>query len=618
VGLVRLPTLPHPRGTNVPTRTAGAIAGQPLISGLLALTLTFSASVAAAGGFKPTPTDFLTITKVEEPNWKMAGSGDFNGDGKPDILWRNDASGENSIWLMNGTTPTNFLTITKVEDLNWKMAGSGDFNGDGKPDILWRNYASGENSIWLMNGTTPTDFLTITKVEDLRWEMAGAGDFNGDGKPDILWRNYASGENSIWLMNRGDSTDDDKDGISDVVEAELLARYRPYYRFTKGDNFRPISVLDYIAMSELIPNEDQNTADKIFTAQQLRETPMLLLQAWRDRPDFCTVSPESAKHCSSDLTKNGRVTAFRVNPLEDPPGPARDEPGRHGATPEEVRTLRNVGLYGHVVPIRLRLSEEPNVLCTKRWSNVERAGPGEGQEYYKVEYWQFFGFSTAYQLFNIADHEADWVSVQLLVRPAAPNSPEKIVRVSHFLHGTEISFNLERTDVTATPPAPFGEGQFVEYRAGNFAPDGFKSIDINDKWFYYPCRGDMRRAPDNTLRMFADPDTGAFTHPIVYIEKGAHEFWPTEHGSVNTIVGGAKYHAPSHDGDGDSFLTNTPINLGEVEAPLSMQGPSPLVLRYNGHWGAYGDDPPMGPPLHGNWTWPADSSIGWILGDGAY
>ena len=29
-----------------------------------------------------------------------------------------------------------------------------DFNSDGKPDILWRNTATGENAYWYMNGTT--------------------------------------------------------------------------------------------------------------------------------------------------------------------------------------------------------------------------------------------------------------------------------------------------------------------------------------------------------------------------------------------------------------------------------------------------------------------------------
>ena len=37
------------------------------------------------------------------PSWHAKASGDFNGDGSPDILWQND-SGEVVIWEMNGAT----------------------------------------------------------------------------------------------------------------------------------------------------------------------------------------------------------------------------------------------------------------------------------------------------------------------------------------------------------------------------------------------------------------------------------------------------------------------------------------------------------------------------------
>ena len=35
---------------------------------------------------------------------------------------------------------------------SWAIVGTGDFNGDGKGDILWRN-SDGDVGIWLMNGT---------------------------------------------------------------------------------------------------------------------------------------------------------------------------------------------------------------------------------------------------------------------------------------------------------------------------------------------------------------------------------------------------------------------------------------------------------------------------------
>ena len=34
----------------------------------------------------------------------------------------------------------------------WSVAETGDFNGDGKTDILWRN-SNGDVEMWFMNGT---------------------------------------------------------------------------------------------------------------------------------------------------------------------------------------------------------------------------------------------------------------------------------------------------------------------------------------------------------------------------------------------------------------------------------------------------------------------------------
>ena len=131
---------------------------------------------------------------------------DFNGDGHPDIVWRNFSTGSTVVWLMDGGTGvlgTASLPTWPDGDLHWRIASLIDFDGDGTPDIIWRNTQTGRNAVMLMNGATLISTVELPAVPDLNWYLCGAADFDGDGQPDLVWRNVKSGENVIWLMNGG-------------------------------------------------------------------------------------------------------------------------------------------------------------------------------------------------------------------------------------------------------------------------------------------------------------------------------------------------------------------------------------------------------------------------------
>lgn len=134
------------------------------------------------------------LTAVTAANWKIAGVGDFNGDFKDDLLWRNTATGANAIWR-SGSSATQ-QPIRAVTSLAWQVAGTGDFDGDAYADILWRSSSTGQNVIWFAANSAAQ--AQIPLVADQAWQVAGIGDFLGDGRSDILWRNVNTGANSIW------------------------------------------------------------------------------------------------------------------------------------------------------------------------------------------------------------------------------------------------------------------------------------------------------------------------------------------------------------------------------------------------------------------------------------
>jgi ELWxxDGT repeat protein len=177
------------------------------------LNVTTNAAVAPLKGFGPLPT-------LADTTWHIVGVGDTSGDGKADILWRHGlpgeiANGANQVWLMNGVTRTGVRALSTMADLNWQVAGTGDYDGDGKVDIVWRHGASGLNRLWLLDVSTilaqpPVKAIASPpSLADVTWHIVGTGDYNGDGKADLLWRHGLPGEtvttavgvNQVWLMN---------------------------------------------------------------------------------------------------------------------------------------------------------------------------------------------------------------------------------------------------------------------------------------------------------------------------------------------------------------------------------------------------------------------------------
>ncbi len=121
--------------------------------------------------------DYLYNGTPVDTNWKIVGTGDLNADGKTDLVWQNQSTGQLYYWLMNGTVyvSSDFLYNGAAVDTNWKIAGVFDINSDGKPDLIWQNQSTGQLYYWLMNGVTmqSNDYLYNGTPVDTNWKIVG-------------------------------------------------------------------------------------------------------------------------------------------------------------------------------------------------------------------------------------------------------------------------------------------------------------------------------------------------------------------------------------------------------------------------------------------------------------
>jgi FG-GAP-like repeat len=129
--------------------------------------------------------------------------GDFDGDGKSDVFHAIPGSDFSNIWYSNGDGTFDVQSFSPwpgyvMDTGTWLV---GDFNGDGRADLLHVLPGKSSVDIWLSKGRGSfkvTNFLPWPDypIEKGRWLV---GDFDDDGYADVVHLLESEGRVNIWL-----------------------------------------------------------------------------------------------------------------------------------------------------------------------------------------------------------------------------------------------------------------------------------------------------------------------------------------------------------------------------------------------------------------------------------
>ena len=155
-----------------------------------AFTGSYTVATGSAAGLVPSTGTFGNTTSpaVSLGSFAIA-VGDFDGDGRLDMVAANDSAGTVSILHNNGDGTFTVTGTPAAGPSVWSIA-VGDFNGDGHPDVAVVNQIfDGDNTpstvSILLNDGHGNLALSGTVPVGQDGDAIAIGDFNGDGHPDL-------------------------------------------------------------------------------------------------------------------------------------------------------------------------------------------------------------------------------------------------------------------------------------------------------------------------------------------------------------------------------------------------------------------------------------------------
>lgn len=120
--------------------------------------------------------------------WRPFATVDVDADDKPDVAWHNASTGAVMIWYLSGadgSTLRSSTVVTRAPGVGRPSParipiGAGHFAGDGAPDLLWHDTATGALEIWVMDGEDGSRATESVRVT--------GSSLPGPPKVPIVWR----------------------------------------------------------------------------------------------------------------------------------------------------------------------------------------------------------------------------------------------------------------------------------------------------------------------------------------------------------------------------------------------------------------------------------------------
>jgi len=139
--------------------------------------------------------------------WDILGTGTFSENQTPDLLIRHPSQGWYGVLTMggqNGNTVTGSRSLTMWS--GWDVKALGDFNGDNRSDLVIQHQSEDWFGIAFLNEQGQIE-SSQSLLGWAGWDIIGSSDVDNDGHSDILIRHRAQGWTGAWLMQGNQITD---------------------------------------------------------------------------------------------------------------------------------------------------------------------------------------------------------------------------------------------------------------------------------------------------------------------------------------------------------------------------------------------------------------------------